>query len=1200
MKSLHRPRLFALYLLVCLSLTQCAPDKKPTLMTLLTPGETGIDFSNTLYEDENLNILSFEYFYNGAGVGIGDINNDGLPDIFFGANMTGNRLYLNKGHLKFEDITAAAGFKSAGKWATGVSMVDVNQDGLLDIYVCYAGPLADPNLRANELYINNGNNTFTESAKAYGLDDTGHTVQAAFFDYDADGDLDVYLLTNIMDQTGPNVIRPKRVHGEMINTDRLYRNNGNNTFTDVSKEAGITIEGYGLGVSIQDINRDGRPDIYVSNDYLSNDLLYVNNGDGTFTDHMAQYFKHTSYSAMGNDVADFNNDGYLDVMAVDMLPPDNKRQKLMFGSTNYDRYRSELQYGYTPQFMRNTLQLNDGDDANGQPLFSEIGQLAGIEATDWSWSPLFADFDNDGRKDLLITNGYPRDITNRDFVSYRMQEFMQQGQDQSKKKKMLQALNSIEGAHIPIFAFHNNGDLTFSDRSQAWGFTTPAYSSGAAYGDLDGDGDLDYVTNNINGLAFVFENHAADAPEKNHFLRLQLKGPVGNLQGHGAKVVLYHGDSIQYLECSPYRGYQSTVESELHFGLGKLTTVDSVSMQWPDGKQQTIRSVKADQVLPLRYVDARPAPQVRSSNAPPLFSRVDQERGIHYRHQETEYADFKIQPLLPHKYSESGPGIAVGDVNGDGLEDFFVGGAFKQSGQFFIQRADGTFSQKALATEAKYEEDMGVLLFDADRDGDNDLYIVSGGNEFEEGSPYYQDRLYKNDGKGNFKLDVQALPKESASGSCVVATDYDSDGDLDLFVGGRVTSHHYPQPGQSMLLQNDHGHFVDVTDAVAPGLQRIGMVTAALWTDVDNDNALDLMVTGEWMGIVIFKNDHGKFNPTEGTMAVNQSTGWWNSLQAADIDGDGDTDYIAGNLGLNTRYKNTPGHAVSAFVDDFNHDGATEAILAYYIQDVNRPAHPRDDLFLQIVQFKKKYPSYKTYSEATIETVIAGTDTKPKVLQSETFQTSWLENKGKAGWTLRSLPIQAQFAPVFGITAHDYNNDGHIDIFLSGNAYDTDVLTGRYDALKGLLLQGDGKGNFRPLNVKQSGILLDGNAKALAELVDRQGKTLMLGTQNNDTLKVWQEAAHQQQNGDNSSAVVGVLHQQRSGDNANQRVLPIHPGETYAIITHADGKQSKQEFYYGGGYLSQSSRALRLGGDMTKVVIYDSKGRSRTLDVSHR
>jgi hypothetical protein len=1138
-------------------------------MELRSSEDTGIGFSNDLQENEDLNILTFEYFYNGAGVGIGDINNDGLKDIFFAANMTSNRLYLNKGNWQFEDITKEAGVQSSGKWATGVSLVDINQDGLLDIYICYAGPQADPEQRANELYINNGNNTFTEKAKEYKLADTGHSVQAAFFDYDLDGDLDVYLLTNITDRTGPNVIRPKRMKGEMVNTDRLYRNNGNSTFSNVSADAGITMEGYGLGISICDINQDGWPDVFVSNDYLSNDLLYINNQDGTFTDKATRYFKHTSYSAMGNDVADFNNDALPDIMEVDMLPPDNKRQKMMFGATNYDRYRSEIMYGYTPQFMRNTLQLNEGMSPTGQPVFSEIGQLAGIEATDWSWSPLFADIDNDGWKDLLITNGYARDITNRDFVSYRMQEFMQEGYSESSKKKLLKAINSIEGAHVPIFGFKNNGDLTFTDQSSPWGFTRPAYSTGAAYADLDNDGDLDYVTNNINSPAFVFENHADDYT--NHFLRISFKGPQGNLQGYGVKVSVYNTDTIQYQEKSPYRGYQSTIEQELHFGLGQKKVIDSILIRWPDKKQQVFRGIRGDQTLIVKYSDAKlftkaSAPHAKDDSSG-LFVSAEQNRHIFYRHSETEYADFKIQPLLPHKYSGNGPGIAVADINGDHLEDFFVGGAFKQSGQLFIQDKEGNFSGKPLLNVTKYEEDMGALFFDADGDQDNDLYVVSGGNEFTSGSPYFQDRLYINDGKGNFKKESKALPALNGSGSCVIAADYDRDGDLDLFVGGRLTPQHYPQSGQSYILQNDHGHFTDVTDQIAPGLKQVGMVTSALWTDVDNDNQIDLLLVGEWMPVTIFKNDHEKFK----RVVINHSTGWWNSIQAADFDEDGDTDYVLGNLGLNTKYKTSPEKPVSVYVDDFNHDGTQDAILSHYIQGVNRPAHPRDDLFQQMAQLKKKYPSYKAYSEATMETFISETGTTPTVLQSQTFQTSYLENKRQDGWQLTPLPLQAQFAPVFGIVTGDYDGDDHTDIILSGNAYSTDVLTGRYDASKGLLLKGDGTGNFKNLSVIQSGVFIDGDAKALAELTDSKGRTLLLAAQNNDTLKIIESVR------------------------PSPKVIQLTSQDTYAMITDSNGKKSKQEFYFGSGYLSQSSRKLKIRKDAKQVVIYDREGKSRII-----
>ncbi|SKC50413.1 Repeat domain-containing protein [Ohtaekwangia koreensis] len=1157
-------------------LVSCTSEEEKPLMELLPPEYTGIDFVNQLYEDENLNIITFEYFYNGAGIGIADINNDGLKDIFFAANMSTNRLYLNKGELKFEDITQQANLGKLNKWATGVSIIDINQDGWLDIYVCYAGPFQKPELLANELYINNHDNTFTESAHAFGLDDARHSVQAAFFDYDRDGDLDVYILTNTTDETGPNVIRPKRIHGEMMNTDRLYRNNGNNTFTNISAAAGITKEGYGLGVSIADINQDEWPDIVVSNDYLSNDLLYINNQDGTFTDRAGEYFKHTSYSAMGNDVADYNNDGLPDFIEVDMLPHDNKRQKLMFGATNYDRYRSEIAYGYTPQYMRNTLQLNVGKDPSGQPAFSEIAQLAGIEATDWSWSPLFVDIDNDGWKDLLITNGYPRDITNRDFVSYRMQEFMQAGYDQSVKKKLLKAINSIEGAHLPVFAFKNKRDLTFSNQSIAWGFTMPCYSTGAAYADLDNDGDLDYITNNIDGPAFVFESHA-DSYFKNHFLRIDLQGPPGNNHGYGTKLILFSKkDSIQYHEHYPYRGYQSTVEQEIHFGLGKTSRVDSLLVLWPDGKRQLIKSIPADQVLVVQYTDAGelklPLAKMYSADADTmqsLFNSAAEKRNIAYRHKETEYADFKIEPLLPHKYSEDGPGIAVADVNGDGLDDFFVGGAYKQWGQLSVQTKDGKFISNPLTSGVKLEEDMGTLFFDADNDADADLYIVSGGNEFAAGSPYYQDRLYLNDGKGNFKLDATALPSMQASGSCVLSSDYDKDGDLDLFVGGRLTPHQYPKPGQSYILRNDKGHFTDVTDQVAPGLKNIGMVTSALWTDIDNDQAMDLIVVGEWMPVTIFKNTNGFFKST----ILASSTGWWNSIEGGDFDEDGDTDYILGNLGLNSRYKTSSAQPARVYTSDFNDDGVEEALLSYYIEDVNRPAHPRDDLFLQVASFKKYYPSYQKYAEQTMDSVLVKSKHKPVVNEAQTFYTSYLENRGKAEWQLKPLPAQAQVAPVYGIVTGDYNNDGHADAILSGNSYAPDVLTGRYDAMKGIVMQGEGnvKGNLTSLKIHQSGVLIDGAGKSLAKLITADAKMLLLATQNNDSLRVFE------------------------GKSNVRNVISLRYDDIYALVTSKQGKKMKIEFYYGSGYLSQSSRKFSIPENAKRVQIINARGQSREL-----
>lgn len=1151
---------------------QQTPDDH--LLELLPVEITGIDFRNEIQEDEQFNILTFEYFYNGAGVGVGDFNKDGLQDIFFTANMGRSRLYLNEGAFRFKDITEASGIHTAGKWASGVSVVDINQDGLPDIYVCFGGP-HEAAQRANELYINNGDNTFTDKAPVYGLADTGHSVQAVFFDYDRDGDLDMYLLTNITDEMGPNVIRKKRIHGEMPNTDRLYRNNGNGTFTNISQQAGITIEGYGLGVSACDINEDGWPDIYVSNDYLSDDLLYINNRDGTFTDRAAAVFKHTSYSAMGNDIADYNNDGKPDIYTVDMLPPDNYRKKMMIGATPYDRHRSEIQYGYAPQFLRNTLQLNRGTGKDSLPSFSETGQLAGVDATDWSWSALWADLDNDGWRDLIVTNGYPRDITNRDFINYNAQSVMKGRGNDGVSKRTMTVLKELGGAFLNNFIFQNRGDLTFEDQSANWGFTHKTYSTGAAYADLDNDGDLDIIISNTGSPASIYRNNT-DRKAQNHYLKIALSGPPGNMQGYGTKIKLFAGNLTLYHEHFPVRGFQSTVDETIHFGLGKQTGIDSLQVVWPNGKVQTLYAVQANRVLQLNYAGSSVAPQAAvHPDATIIFEPANTAYAIHYRHHETPYTDFNIQPLLPHKLSQSGPGIAVGDINGDGRDDFFVGGAYNQSGQLFFQQANGSFVTKPLITGKKYEEDMGALFFDADNDGDLDLYIVSGGNEFVTGSPYYQDRLYINDGKGLFTLKRDALPEMHTSGSCVIAADFDKDGDLDLFVGGRLTPQHYPAAGISQLLENRNGIFVDVTNEKAPGLKDIGMVTAALWTDVNNDNHIDLVMVGEWMPVTLFINNNGTFSNVTEQAGLLHTVGWWNSIQAADFDQDGKTDYVLGNLGLNSRFRTSEKDPLKMYAYDYTKPGAMDAIISYSQDGISYPIHPRDDLMQRMPFLKKQFPLYKDYANAKMEDLFP-----PELLSkaisvtANTFQTAYLHNNGTQPWKLKPLCMEAQFAPVFGMLAGDYDADGFADILLTGNWYATEVISGQYDAFKGLFLKGNGQGGF---SVKENGFRAEGDAKGLAEIRTTKNTLLLLAAINNDSL-------------------VALENKSRS---KLQAFADIRSNDAYAVIELGNGKQIRQEFYYGSGYFSQPGRYLYIPAGAVSATVYNFKGEQRELKNIH-
>jgi hypothetical protein len=1150
-----------------------------TLFKLLPTAQSGVDFTNTIAENDTFNMVDFFYVYNGGGVAIGDLNNDSLPDIFFTGNQVSDRLYLNTSQgnvLQFEDISEPAVILNSG-WSTGVTMVDINGDGWLDIYVCRSGNYSAKR-RKNKLYVNQGITdesgvpTFTEAAEEYGLADTSYSTQAAFLDYDRDGDLDLYLLNHTNDIRNPNEVRPLISDGSGPANDRLYRNEGNQTFTDVTQDAGILYDGLGLGVGISDINEDGWADIYVTNDFLANDYLYLNQQDGTFEEVAETYFGHMSHFSMGHDIADFNNDGLSDIITLDMLPQDNEHRKKMSGPMNYNLFEYTLATGYMPQYMRNTVQLNLGRLGNQQFKFAEIGQLLDLQATDWSWAPLLADFNNDGWKDVFISNGYLRDITDLDFINYTSSVSGSITAD-SLDRILKERARQMPSVKLANFLFRNEGELQFEDVSKQWGIDQPSLSNGAAYGDLDRDGDLDLVVNNINEPAFVYENQSKQIGE-NHYLNIRLVGDSLNPQGIGAKVSVYLPGMIQTAEQSVTRGYQSSVDYTLHFGLGTSDHVDSVRVQWPDGKVSQLEGILADQQLEVRYNEANPpAQRTTYPNPASWLTEVTEELGINYQHTDPEYNDFSRQYLLPHKLSEQGPGIAVGDVNGDRLEDFFVGGAYEHPGTFFIQKPNGGFQQKALTEEEKYEEDQGVLLFDYDNDTDFDLYIASGSNEHFADSEYYRDRLYRNDGAGNFTLTQNVLPDLRASTSCVKAADFDQDGDLDLFVGGRSIPLKYPLPPDSYLLINEGGRLVDKTQELASGLRRIGMVKDALWTDFDNDSDTDLIIVGEFMPIQFFRNIDGQLENVSGQTGLTYTAGWWNSINSGDFDQDGDLDYVLGNVGLNTTYKVSRSEPMTIYAVDLDQNGFTDPIITAYIDHQEHPVHTRDDLIRQVPALKKKFTDYASYAKASISDILSPTD-KSRAYTAKAFQfaSCYLENIGNGRFRLTALPHQAQWAPLYGILVQDLDLDGKLDLLLTGNDFGTETISGRYDASVGTILKGDGQGRFTAISPNASGLAISGNSKGAAK-VQHQGQWIYLFANNSGPLQAYATQS----------------------SSARTTLVSIPDTVLKATIVFKDNSQRLQEFYYGSSYLSQSGRNLLLTGKEARVNLYDFAGRVETF-----
>ncbi len=1070
----------------------CTADKKQQegpLFELVDPEKSGVKFENKLQEYSEEHIFNFNYLYNGAGVAVGDINNDGLQDIYFTANRAKDKLYLNKGNFKFEDISESSGISAFSGWRSGVAMADVNGDGWLDIYVCRGGFKNDPVKNANLLFINNGDNTFTELASRYGIADIGFSIAACFFDYDNDNDLDLYV-TNRPEKFYLNIeqVMEGKKAGSILSRDNLYRNNGDNTFTMVTEEAGITGNfGYGLSVTTGDLDQDGDQDIYVSNDFVENDYYYENLGNGKFRERIREVTGHVPYYAMGTDFGDINNDGWEDIFTVEMRPEDYKRSKTSMPVMSPSLFDTMDLNQMHRQYMHNCLQLNHG---NGH--FSDIAQYAGVDRTDWSWAALVCDLDNDGYRDLYVANGIKRDLYNRDAYANLMYD-LKYNNTTKTTEEIMRNLPSFKAVN---YAFRNNGNFTFSKAMKDWGMDQTSQSHGAALADLDNDGNLDLVVNNMDDPAFIYRNRG----NGNHYLRIQCKGPEKNPQGIGARIELKYGDKIQYSELRCSRGYLSSSEAAVHFGLGSEKKVDLLRIVWPDGKIQELKDQKINRTLILNYQDALVS---EIPKAPPaeMFSDRTEKISPPFRHIENAFDDYKKQILLPHRMSRLGPKISVGDLNGDKLEDFFAGGARNQAGAIYMQNNAGDFTQKnqpALEADRNYE-DMGSAIFDADGDGDLDLYVVSGGSELPEGQAY-QDRLYLNDGVGNFSRS-KSVPQTVSSGSAVAVNDFDGDGDLDIFRGGRLIPDQYPFAPRSYVFENTgNGKFVDVTASVAPGLMNPGMVSSAVWIDLDGDQKAELLVAGEWMPIQLYKWEGKELKRQDPQQWGLQNTeGWWNVLVPFDADGDGDLDLACGNLGLNYKFHASSEKPFQIYCNDFDANGSWDIVLAKYQGDVRVPVRGKQCSQEQMPFIQKKFPSYNSFAEAKLEDIYGEDLEKGIRLQARMFESVVLINEsGK--FKIQVLPAQAQFSTIQGIVTGDFNGDGKQDMLVAGNFFHTEVETTRADAGIGCVLLNRGDA-WQVLSVRESGLYLPYDVRDIRWVAGSSANHLLVSS-NNDLLRM--------------------------------------------------------------------------------------------------